>query len=275
MNLGCNTLLPTGRLRDCATQFGRDMQIESLRTISEAGFDAIEFSHIEHLCKEDLLAIHQAARDLGLIPWSAHSWQPIAADVGETEAALEEFDDFLGKSELLGVQVVVVHCAGPKDGLDDEQVHKDRLEANLHCLKPMADRVAKTGASVAIENSGSWADWQFTIQMVKGLGHPNVGLNIDTGHATLGDMDPVKAIRAAGSLLITTHLQDNFRKVDDHLPPGLGTIDWPAVVAALKEVEYQGVYMVEISDCPPNREPDAAADTRTAHDNLERFLRDR
>ena len=272
MKLGCNTLLPTGRLRDCATQFGRDMQIRSLEIIVEAGFDAVEFSHVEHLCKEDLLAMHQAARDLGLIPWSAHSWQPVTADTGETEAALEEFDDFLGRSELLGVQVVVVHCAGPKDGLDDAHIHKGRLEANLRCLEPLADRVAKIGASVAIENSGSWADWQFTIQMVKDFGHPNVGLNIDTGHAALGDMNPAKAIRAAGSLLITTHIQDNFGQVDDHLPPGLGTIDWLAVVAALKEVEYGGVYMVEISDCPPNREPDAAADTRTAHENLARFL---
>ena len=108
--------------------------------------------------------------------------------------------------------------------------------------------------------------------MVRDFGHPNVGLNIDTGHAHIGEMDAPSAIRMAGPLLITTHIQDNYGECDNHLPPGLGTIDWPQVVAALKEVGYAGCYMVEISDCPPEREPDAVKDTQTAYDNLAKFV---
>ena len=249
------------------------MQIGSLKLIAKAGFDAAEFSHIEHLCKADMLAIAKAAKDMGVEPWSAHSWQAIPGDATAAKDALAEFDDFLGKSELLGVQVVVVHCAGDRENLADPAARERRRKANLACIQPLAERTAKTGASVAIENGTSWAEWQFFIEMVQDLQHPNVGLNIDTGHANLGDMDPAKAIKAAGSLLITTHLQDNYGQVDDHLPPGLGTIDWPSVVSALKQADYQGVYMVEISDCPPNREPNPPVDIQAAHDNLAEFVK--
>jgi len=68
-------------------------------------------------------------------------------------------------------------------------------------------------------------------------------------------------------------LQDNHGKEDDHLPPGQGMIDWPAVLRALASVGYDGVYMIEISDCPPKREHDAPEDIRAAHDNMVAFLR--
>jgi sugar phosphate isomerase/epimerase len=272
MKLGCNTIHPTERLKDSSRQFGKEMQIKSLELIAQAGFDAVEYSHIEHLSDDDLKIISAAASDLGLISWSAHSWQSIPGNISELEKSLTEYDNFLHKSKLLGVKVIVVHCDGEKNNLEDTTVKQKRLGANLACLEPLADKAAKIGASVAIENGTNWADWQFIIEMVTNLQHPSVGLNIDTGHANLGDMKPARAIRAAGSLLITTHLQDNYGKADDHLPPGLGTIDWFSVVSTLTEVGYAGTYMVEISDCPPEREPQADKDIQTSYDNLSRFL---
>lgn len=271
MRTGCNTIHPTERLRNSSVQFGREMQIESIRLLKEAGFDAVEFSHIEHLSDSDLAAIANATREMGVIPWSAHSWQAIPGDQSGVSRALDVYRDFIHKSRILGVEVVVVHCQGTRELLDQEQ-RDSRLSANLACLELLAEMAADADIRVAIENGTSWSEWLFIIDMVKGLNHPNVGLNIDTGHANLGDMDPVKSIFAAKGLLITTHLQDNNGNADDHLPPGLGQIDWQGVVQALSDVDYGGVYMVEISDCPPNREPDAPNDIRVAHDNLTRFL---
>jgi sugar phosphate isomerase/epimerase len=251
------------------------MQVRSLELIAQAGFDAVEYSHIEHLSDDDLKSISDAASNLGLISWSAHSWQAIPGSISDVDKAMAEYDSFLHKAALIGVDVIVVHCGGERDNLGDPGVRQDRLRANLACLKPLADKAADTGVRIAIENGTNWSDWQFIIEMVRDLEHPSVGLNIDTGHANLGDMDPVKAIEAANSLLITTHLQDNYGKVDDHLAPGLGQIDWPGVISALRDVEYAGTYMVEISDCPPNREPHAKTDIQTSYHNLMLFLNQR
>ena len=111
------------------------------------------------------------------------------------------------------------------------------------------------------------------VEAVQSLGIPGIGFNLDTGHAALHGMTPAEAIGIMGALLRTTHLQDNHGKQDDHLPPGCGTVDWPATLKALHEAKYQGTLMVEISDCPPGREPDAVAETREAFENLTRFAR--
>lgn len=273
MQLGCNTIHPTERLKNSSKQFEREMQIGSLELIAQSGFDAVEYSHIGHLSDDDLMAISVAANELGLISWSAHSWQSIPGDLSIVEKALIEYDKFLHQSQMIGVKVVVVHCVGDKKNLHNPAVRQKRLDANLACLEPLADKVTKIGVRVAIENSTNWAEWRFIIEMVKELQHPSVGLNIDSVHANLGDMKPARSIREAGSLLITTHLQDNYGKLDNHLPPGLGKIDWESVIRALAEVGYDGTYMIEISDCPPEREPNAAKDIQTAYDNLSRFLR--
>ena len=94
---------------------------------------------------------------------------------------------------------------------------------------------------------------------------------IDTGHAILKQLDPALAIQLMGDLLLTTHLQDNFGQQDDHLPPGLGTIDWPSVMQAFREVAYTRTLMVEISDCPPGREPVAIEEIKQSFENLTRF----
>ena len=272
MKLGCNTILPDGRLEDCATQFGRDMQIKSLELIAQAGFDAVEYSHVEHLSDDDLRAVAEATKQLGLIPWSSHAWQALPGLPSNVEAAQKELDAFIPKAQLLGVDIIVIHSGGNKDRLHIPPIKQRRLASNLECLGPLADKAGSIGAKIAVENGTTWGDWDFIIEMVKGMANPNVGLNIDTGHAALGDMVPTAAIMKAGEDIITTHLQDNHGKVDDHLPPGLGDIEWPRIFDALKGVGYDGVYMVEISDCPPNREPNAPVDIQTAHDNVAKFL---
>ena len=42
------------------------------------------------------------------------------------------------------------------------------------------------------------------------------------------------------------HLHDNDGRSDLHLPPGAGTIDWAAVVLALKDAGYDGTITLEV-----------------------------
>jgi sugar phosphate isomerase/epimerase len=163
---------------------------------------------------------------------------------------------------------MVVHCNGGRPG-EEAAVTRD---IHLAALRPTCEAAAAFGGQVALENVGSWEEWQYLIDLVDRSGIPNLGLNVDTGHAHLSDLGVGRAISSAAQRIVTTHLQDNFGQVDDHLPPGEGRIDWPEALGAFLSVGYEGVYMVEISDCPPNREPDAVGDTRTAGRNLRRFL---
>ena len=266
LKIGCNTLYPDGMLGAEET-FTTDCHLRALDTIADAGFDAIEYSHPAPLDDEGLERVAAHAAELGLIPWSLHAWMSLPGTLDGIPAALEAYADSARRAEALGVRVIVVHSSG---GLVPE-VLDQRRRANTETLVAVSEMVGM-GITIAVENMTSRADWEFLVPMVREVALPNVGLNIDTGHANLGDMNVVDCIRLGGDLIRTTHLQDNYGARDDHLPPGLGTIDWTATMAAFREVGYTGVYMVEITDCPYQREADPRGDTRTAARNLRAFL---
>lgn len=80
---------------------------------------------------------------------------------------------------------------------------------------------------------------------------------VDTGHtnkATKFQPNPSvpDAIRRLGKNVTVLHINDNNTVYDQHLLPfidnyGLtGTIDWKETAAALREIDYQGVYNMEL-----------------------------
>lgn len=73
---------------------------------------------------------------------------------------------------------------------------------------------------------------------------PNCGVCLDIFHMNLEENDYHAAIRKAGKRLVGFHVADNNR-----MAPGMGRLDWPALVNTLKEVGFDGALSVEF--CPP------------------------
>lgn len=83
-----------------------------------------------------------------------------------------------------------------------------------------------------------------------------VSFCIDTAHTTLAGMDPAALIRQYGSRLAFMHLKDvdtyalskaeGPAKMGTFRALGHGTVNFPAVKAALEEVGYDGVLCVEL-----------------------------
>lgn len=264
---GCNTLYPWGRLPPGPEVFDLAAHREALRIIREAGLDGAEFSHYQHLAPADQEKLRELCSCLGVVPWSAHSWVPLPADPARVEGALVDLQASLAGAVRLGVRVLVVHAAGAAPS-----AYPARAEALARVLSVLSPLAAAAGITIAVENCARREDLEFLAATLDRLALPAIGFNIDTGHAVLHGMRPEEAIRIMGRRLATTHLQDNFGQRDDHLPPGRGSIAWEPVREALREVGYTGMLMVEISDCPPGREPQAAADTQAAAEFLRRLF---
>jgi D-psicose/D-tagatose/L-ribulose 3-epimerase len=73
---------------------------------------------------------------------------------------------------------------------------------------------------------------------------PNCGVCLDIFHMNLEENDYYEAIRRAGDRLVGFHVADNNR-----MAPGMGRLNWPTIVDALKSVGYDGALSVEF--CPP------------------------
>jgi len=270
--LGCNTLYPNGRLGDAKEQFDLEAHRQALRDLAEAGFQCVEFSHPEALSPDGLASLPAECESLGLTPWSAHSWVALPSAVKDADEALPKLRDGIDNTYRLAAEVMVVHAAGNKLDMTQAENRRTRADALNTTIAPLAEYASSKGIVIAIENCGPLTDLELLVEVVGALNLPNVGFNIDTGHAVLHGLDIADAIRLMGSRLMTTHLQDNFGERDDHLPPGEGTIDWGPVFEAFREIGYTRTLMVEISDCPPGREPVAKDDIGKAYRNLRRLL---
>jgi sugar phosphate isomerase/epimerase len=267
LSFGCNTLYPWGRLPPGPAAFDLAAHREALRIIRDAGLDGAEFSHYQHLTPADQEKLRELCDCLDLTPWSAHSWVALPADPGQEDAALAGLQASIEGAARLGVRVLVVHAAGCPPA-----AYPQRAQVLGRVLSTLSPQAAAAGLTIAVENCAPRQDLEFLAQTLAQLDLPAVGFNIDTGHAVLHGMKPEEAIRIMGSRLATTHLQDNFGERDDHLPPGRGAIVWEPVREALIEVGYGGMLMVEISDGPPGREPNAVEDTQAAADYLHRLF---
>ena len=73
----------------------------------------------------------------------------------------------------------------------------------------------------------------------------------DLFHMNIEEVELPAAIRAGGRNIGHVHFVDSNRR-----PAGLGHIDYPPIVAALREIGYQGFASAEALPYP---DPDAAA----------------
>ena len=72
------------------------------------------------------------------------------------------------------------------------------------------------------------------------IGHPRIGITIDTFHANIEEKNLSQAIRSAGKRLKHVHMSENDRGL-----LGSGHVDFRGIVNTLYETEYDGYLMIE------------------------------
>jgi sugar phosphate isomerase/epimerase len=86
-----------------------------------------------------------------------------------------------------------------------------------------------------------------------------LGINYDPSHTfPCGDM-PHLAIYRLGDRVFHCHFSDNDGLTNAHWRPGMGKIDWRALLKALQDVGFDGTLSIELEDVP-----DVATSGRTA-----------
>jgi sugar phosphate isomerase/epimerase len=104
----------------------------------------------------------------------------------------------------------------------------------------------------------------------------NVGVSLDSFHLNIEEADMLASIRLAGSRLVDFHIADNNR-----MPPGSGALDWKAIIATLREINYTGCVTAEFV-MPIDRSPlvkqsgrkGRGAEAADTTQGMEKFLRD-
>jgi protein FrlC len=82
--------------------------------------------------------------------------------------------------------------------------------------------------------------------MVKEIGHPRLGILIDTGHIHVNKENTLVAIQMVKDIPHHIHIDDNLGDMDSHLIPGTGNFDFMELKEALQTIQYKGFLSVEL-----------------------------
>ncbi len=150
----------------------------------------------------------------------------------------------------LGVRAGVLHPAAVST------VGSDQKALVAPCLETLLRHSEGMSFTICLENLiTSYTTCGDLLSLIgQTPGGERLGICLDTGHANKNGVSCADFVRQAGSSLKALHITDSYREVVDHfLPYGPGTVDWSALMGALKEVGYSGLFNYEVpreTGCP-------------------------
>lgn len=173
-----------------------------------------------------------------------------------TDMVLDQLKKEIEATAILGSKYIVIHPINIAIKWRDKQLD---FERNMTEFAKVAPILKEFGVKNGVENMFSWdADTgrnchtgcSTTEDMIRyhdGLNDRDAFCNcLDIGHMNIHAINPADSIRALGDRLQLLHVHDNNGISDQHNPIGLGIIDWDDVAKALKEIDYKGVFSLEI-----------------------------
>lgn len=245
---------------------------ESMRRTAAAGFKVIDLNMCSMQRGESLLCddgawerctdeIGEEAARLGLEIVQSHPPYPKAATRRKTpfDEGCEQ-NEFFRKMFLrsievncrLGIPWAVLHpVCDPSDGECD--FDRD-IAYNLSIYGPVLEKAQARGVGFAFENMadvdgrrrfGTTPHELFSI--LAAFGDARTGICWDTGHGNRAFSDQIPALRRVCSRLVCTHIDDNIGQTDLHQLPYMGTVKWEQVIAVLREGNYDGGFIYELS----------------------------
>ena len=137
--------------------------------------------------------------------------------------------------DIMRVPRILVPFFG-KMALEDKAGAR-RVVEELSKLLPKAERLKIV---LAIECTLSAVD---TLDIIKGVDSPYVRVYYDMGNAYRFGMDPCEEIRLLGDLIEEVHIKDATR--GGIVPLGEGEVDLKAVLAALRDIDYDDYLVLE------------------------------
>lgn len=230
--------------------------LEELDSIAELKFDYFELTmdppqaHYRMIRQEKKNIIKTLARHKMKIMCHLPSFV-FTADLTPSirEASLNEVLNSLDVAAELGCLKVVLHPSYIL-GLSVFVMEKARDYA-IESLGTIMERADKLGILLCLENL--FPKTHFLVEPDEFVeifeNFPKLKLTLDTGHAHIGDKDGRRAldfIKRFPDRISHIHVSDNLGEEDNHLPVGAGTVNFPEIVKAIKEIGYDDTITLEV-----------------------------
>jgi sugar phosphate isomerase/epimerase len=230
---------------------------DALRKMVALGYDAVELWPPQiQPCRTPLLRkwLADYIASLGLKAVRLNAADPpyyqalgSAADVAAVVAGLNSDIDMaaeLGMSQLLTYEGRIPNAASRADRFGWI------MDATVDLFRQALAHARTRGVSLSVEvhpfTLGIDTDW--LVELCDRLDAPDFGVVYDCCHFGVGLPDGyIAAIRRLGRRIRHVHLSDSDKVSSElHYAPGTGCLDLAGIVAALKEVGFNGTVMLDL-----------------------------
>lgn len=235
---------------------------ETIRMIKAAGYDGIDYSFFVCAEGDEVLgsgriehskSVKKLLEENGMTCYQAHAPFSFTFE-NKFEPADPEFKKLIHAIEaasVMGAEYIVIH------GITTPP-HIDNFEYNLNFYKSLEPYAKEFSIKIAIENlfvynkktdsyHGKLHTPAILKRMIKSLDSDSFVICLDIGHAGITGIEPEDMIKALGNdILKVLHVHDNDYKNDQHLPPYHGKFNWENIMSALKEINFDGDFSLEL-----------------------------
>ena len=161
-------------------------------------------------------------------------------DPGVRSAGIRAFTAALDLAVRMGAEIVVVH---PSSEPIPGEARASRMAEAKRSARALAGMAGDAGCRIALEllpRSCLGHSVEELLDLLEGVDAGTAGVCLDTNHlmADFGALPDV--VRSLGPRLIALHCSDYDGVDERHWPPGRGVLDWPAFLAALRDVHFPG-----------------------------------
>lgn len=157
------------------------------------------------------------------------------------DACLLELERCAKIFSALGAKVMNVHPCY----FCPPAMKRDMMIFNIDSLNQIVEMAASYGLIVVLENFKAPFDRVATFKTILAA-VPGLKLHLDFGHTNFGTDDHELFCRELGKDIQHVHFSDNRSRSDDHLPLGVGTVDWKSAVHSLRAAAYNDTITLEV-----------------------------
>jgi protein FrlC len=167
------------------------------------------------------------------------------SSIGVRKMKVDYVKNVIDLAREVGSPAVCTASGVRPPGTSDREAFS-RMAGALEEILDHAGREPQVRVGLEYEPGFFLGDLASTLRVVRELGHPLLGFNLDIGHAWCVGDDLEKAIGEAGPRIWNLHVEDIKGRVHDHLIPGRGDLDFAAMFRALERIQYNHFITLEL-----------------------------
>ncbi len=242
----------------CIFEVQDGMNEQGFLHYQESGISYAELSrNYEDLVKDGFFENPQRIRQLagqhGVTFWSFHvpfgpELHPANLEEEKNQKAMEIMQECIRRATEIGIKTIVVH---PSSEPNKEEERAAKMERAIQNLKILSDLCQSLGAVLAVEDLPRTCLGNHSDDIIAFLDAiPELMLCFDTNHLTRqanGEFLEQLIKHKLHGRIRTIHASDYDAIDERHRLPLDGVNNWGMIFQKLEELDYQGVFMYEVS----------------------------